>query len=128
MPFSEYLSHALLDHVLREPEASTEFPQPTGLWLSLHGGDPGTGGANEISGGSYARQPITFGAPSNKVSPSSNSQVFEGLPGGLINHAGIWDSATGGNFLYGDALGTPRNTNPDDSISFAPGAIGVRHQ
>lgn len=32
--------------------------------ISLHSGDPGTTGANEINGGGYTRQTTTWGSPS----------------------------------------------------------------
>jgi hypothetical protein len=43
--------------------------------LSLHAGDPGGTGANEASGGSYARQAITFAASSGGSQASNNAQV-----------------------------------------------------
>jgi hypothetical protein len=45
-------------------------------YLSLHTADPGTTGANEVSGGSYARQAITWNAASGGEQTSSDGQTF----------------------------------------------------
>lgn len=61
--------------------------------LSLHTAFPGATGANEVTGGSYARQAVTFGAAAAGVrtlSAASNVPV----PATSVGWAGLW--ATGG--------------------------------
>jgi len=67
---------------------------------SLHTADPGTNGANEVAGGSYARQSVTWSAPSAGTVSSSNSQVFPVPASTTVSFVGYWDHVSAGNF-YG---------------------------
>lgn len=72
-------------------------------YISLHSASPGTTGANEISGGSYARQPTTWGTIS--AGAVTGSQVTINVPAGTtVVYWGIWDAATGGNYYDGGQL------------------------
>lgn len=68
-------------------------------------------GSNELSGGSYAAQPITFAAPSGGAMSSSNSQTFSGLPTGETVVAWtIYSSGTAymmGTFTTATSTSTP---------------------
>lgn len=69
--------------------------------VSLHDGDPGENGANELSGGNpaYARQAVTFGVASNGEVTISNTPEFD-VPGeSTVEYVGFWDSASGGTLL-----------------------------
>ena len=97
----------------------------TTYYLSLHTADPGTTGANELAGGSYARQAITFAAASGGSKASNDAQAFTGMPavsGDLW--IGIWSAATAGTFLLGDPSAAV--TGPvaaGASVDFASGAV-----
>jgi len=71
-------------------------------YLSLHTGNPGTNGANEVAGGSpaYARKSVTWAAASAGALTSTNSQVFDVPAGTTIQYVGLWSSLTTGTF-YG---------------------------
>ena len=74
-----------------------------GNYISLHTGDPGTVGSNEVSGGSYARQATTWGASSSGT--AAGSQVtFSSVPSGSYTHYGVFTAQTGGTFRWGFAL------------------------
>lgn len=73
-------------------------------YASLHTADPGLTGASEVTGGSYARQAITFDAPAGGVSANSAALTFTDMPSVTVTHVGVWDAATVGNFVYGDVL------------------------
>lgn len=61
---------------------------------SLHTGDPGENGtANEVVGGSYARQPISWGAASGGVVSPSAAVDFNGMPAVTVTHFGVWTAA-----------------------------------
>lgn len=59
---------------------------------SLHSGFPSTTGANEISGGSYARQSITWSSPASAAVAASNQPVFSVPAGVTIRWIGYWDT------------------------------------
>lgn len=70
--------------------------------LSLHTASPSTNGANEVSGGSYARKAITWGAASGGI--RSGSVTFDVPAGTTITHAGGWTALTAGTFKGGAEL------------------------
>ena len=66
--FSNYLENAIINAVLR----NTSYTSPTTVYVGLFTNDPTDADAGtEVSGGSYARVSVTFGAPSNGVSTNS---------------------------------------------------------
>lgn len=103
------------------------LPSATTFYLSLHTADPGTTGANEVTGGSYARQAITFGTPASGSAASTDAQTFSSMPSESGNlWIGIWSAATSGTFEWGDS--TAAVTGPVASgatVSFAIGAVTV---
>ena len=68
------------------------------LYCSIHTGSPGTTGANEATGGGYARKLITWtsGAVDGVI---TGNQVELDVAAGTYTHAGFWDAATGGSFV-----------------------------
>lgn len=79
----------------------------TQAYLSLHTADPGETGANEVAGGSYARQTVTFDAAASGVTQNATLEEFTGMPTATITDAGLWDAVSGGNFLTAIPLGAP---------------------
>lgn len=96
---SSYLKQALFNEVLR----NTNYAPPATVYLSLHTADPGITGASEVTGGSYARQAIAFGAPTAGVGTNSGTIDFASMPivaaPGVVAF-GIWDDPTAGNLLW----------------------------
>ena len=74
-----------------------------GTFISLHTASPGVTGANEVTGGSYARVATTWGGASG--SADAGSQVTLNVPASTtITHFGIWTLGSGGQYLGGGAL------------------------
>ena len=70
---SNYLENALINATLR----NTSYTSPTTTYLALYTSDPTDADTGtEITGGSYVRQAITFGAPSNGTSTNSAAVEF----------------------------------------------------
>lgn len=117
---ADYLENALLGHVL---QAATYTP-PTTVYLALFT-SPTTdaGGGTEVSGGSYARQAVTFGAPSGGAASNSAVIAFANLPTGVITHCAIMDALTAGYMLFHGPLANQRSVVLGDSITFAIGAL-----
>lgn len=121
MALSAYLRDRLLDHYLK----GASFTQPTNVYVSLHTADPGTTGASEAGGGSYARQLASASfAAAAAGSKASNAIIdFAAMPAATITHAGVWDAVSGGNFLVGGALAASKTTNSGDTFRFASGSL-----
>lgn len=103
--YSSYLKNKWLD-VLRGGGNGVTFTAPAAVFASLHDGDPGDTGANEISGGSpaYIRKAIEFGAAAAGAIDSSTQPVFDVPAGASVLHVGFWDAESAGNFLGSDAV------------------------
>jgi len=74
-----------------------------GTWISLHTADPGTTGANEVAGGTYARVQTTWSAAATSSKPGT--AVTINVPAGVtITHWGLNSASTAGTFQVGEAL------------------------
>lgn len=93
------------------------------IYMSLHTADPGTSGANEVTGGSYGRQEAVFGAASAGQSSNTGTVVWTGMPAGTITHCGVWRGLT---FLFGAALTQSRALAAGDGFFFAAGSVTVQ--
>lgn len=68
------------------------------LYASLHTAYSATGG-NEVSGGSYARVPITWGSPSGNTISISGTPYSINVPASTtVAFLGFWSASSGGNF------------------------------
>lgn len=73
-------------------------------FVSLHTADPGTTGASEVAGGSYARVAVTWNAPSGG-SVSNSSSLSINLPASTTaGFFGIWSAITSGTYMIGGIL------------------------
>jgi len=122
MSLSVYARNKLLDAMLR----GVDF-DPTPVYISLHTADPGTTGASEVSGGTYARQPVStsnWNAAASGQTSNVSSITFSGIAvSTIITHVGIWDAVSGGNFLSGGSLTAPRTVLALESDVFTPGSL-----
>jgi hypothetical protein len=121
---TNYLEDAILNHVLR----NNALTSPAAVYAGLLTAAPGeAGGGTEVSGGSYARQAVTFGAPSSNQCANSVAVEFPVASGawGTVTHFAIYDAASGGNMLYYGSLGASKVIASGDQFKFAIGALVV---
>jgi len=121
---SNYLENALINVTLR----ATAYTAPTTVYLALYTTDPTDADTGtECSGTSYARQSITFGAPSNGVSTNTAAIEFPQAGGawGTITHIGIRDALTVGNLLYHTPLDASKTIATGDVFRVAVGSLSV---
>jgi hypothetical protein len=121
---SNYLENALINATLR----NTSYTSPTTVYVGLFTTDPTDAGTGtEVSGGSYARVAVTFGAPSNGVSTNSGAVEFAQATGswGTVTHIGILDALTTGNLLYHTALDVSKAIDTGDIFKIAIGSLSV---
>jgi hypothetical protein len=96
-------------------------------FVSLHDGDPGATGANELSNATYAREATgMFANISTATSVTTNDSVITFNTDGdgeTVTHAGIWYGVSGGTFLFGGALGSNFAYNNGVTPVFDAGAL-----
>jgi hypothetical protein len=122
--FSNYLEDAIIAWCF----TGTTFPTAlTTVYVSLHTADPGDTGANEVTGGNYARIGVanagwtkTTGGTASATNtaditfPASGTVTWSGT----VTHVGIWSATTAGNFLYGGALSASKTVASGDVFKF----------
>ena len=121
---SNYLENAVINAVLR----NTSYTSPTTVYVGLFTSDPtDAGSGTEVSGGSYARVAVTFGAPSDGVSTNSAAVEFPQATGswGTVTHIGIHDALTTGNLLFHTVLDTSKAIATGDIFKIATGNLSV---
>lgn len=95
-----------------------------GLFTSIPGE---AGGGNEVSGGAYARQVITFGTPSGgslKNASAIEFPVATALWGTIVAWA-LFTAASGGNMIWYGDITNPKEISPSDIVRFEAGSIAL---
>jgi hypothetical protein len=121
---STYIEDALINATLR----NTAYTSPATVYVGLFTSDPtDAGSGTEVSGGSYARTAVTFGAPSNGVTTNSGAVEFPQATGnwGTVGWIGIHDAATSGNLLYHTALDASKTIETGDIFKISTGNLSV---
>lgn len=123
MSFSNYLENKVLDHVF----GGTAYTAPTTLYVGLFTSDPGeTGSGTEVSGGSYARQTITFTVTGSQASSSAAVEFPTATASwGTITYAAVYDAVSGGNLLASGALTTSKTIDSGDVFRIPSGDFDI---
>ena len=121
MPHSYHVKQKLLDHL----HGIAEWKMPSQHFISLHSADPGDHGLNELKGGDYRRQSVSFtGTGESRINASP--VTFKRLPQGAATHQGVWDAPLGGNLLHSGSLESPMSLLEGDGIKFDIGKIKTK--
>jgi len=102
---TDYLADALRDHVLR----NTTYTSPATVYAALFSTattEVGTG--TEVTGGSYARQAVTFSAGTPAGQAIAGGISFSSMPTVTVVALAIYDAASGGNMLFHGRLPSAR--------------------
>ena len=122
---SNFLEDALINATLR----ATTYTSVATVYVSLWTSDPtDAGSGTEVSGGSYARTAVTFGAPSNGVTTNDADVTFPTCTAswGTVGWIGINDAATSGNLLYHTPLDAAKTIDSGDIFKIATGNLSVQ--
>lgn len=122
MQIATYLKNEIIDHLLRG-EAYT--PPPVVFLALFTSATSDIGEGTEASGGSYARKPVTFGAPSLGTSFNTAEVVFPNMAVHHLTHAALCTAASGGSFLFHGPLLNPKITFAGQNLTIDVGDIDV---
>lgn len=128
------------DNVINALLRGVAFPVPSGIYISLHTSNPGDTGAGEVSTSAwpaYVRKDAADGGdvdegwavPSDGTTTNLKQILYPSQNGAsavTITHFGLWDAASGGNYLCGASLFASRTLNPGDVFVFDIGSMTVR--
>lgn len=126
---SDYAEVAAINHIL----GTSAWTMPAAPSLALFTVNPNfeTGaGGTEATGGSYARKSVIFttasGAGGSTTGPTAQKvwTVGTDIAAGTYTGWAIYDAASGGNMLFGDAFSANRVlSTTGDTLTFAAGSI-----
>ena len=138
MAFSQYFATQVLSWVKGAP-----FPTAlSNVYISLHSADPGVAGTNAdetaaitnsanrttiassalgaVSGASGGGFEITNTGVVQLTTSANNSNAI------TVTHFGVWDAASGGNFLASGQLTSSVDVELGDTVQFNIGSMAVR--
>lgn len=119
---SSYLRDKIIKHVLGE----ASYTMPSNVYLALYVTDPTIADTGvEVTGGSYARQQLSFANASNGSKVSNTSETFSSMPAVTVTHWGIRDASSGGNLLYYGVFDLPIQLNAGNSLTINSGDIVI---
>jgi hypothetical protein len=124
---STTLENDLLNHLLR----NVQHTSPTAVYAALYTTDPtGADTGTEVSGGSYARQALSFSAPSAGATsnPSDVNFPIASASWGTVTHVAIRDASSGGNLLFVGALTVSQTIATGNQFVFKAGQLAVSLQ
>lgn len=126
---SNYLETALYNHVFR----NTAYTPASTLYLALFTSTGTTAEleagtlTNEVTGGSYARQAVTFAAPSGGAGSNSGTITFPTASAGwgTIRFAAVMDASSSGNVLIYGQLTSDVTINTSNTFQFNAGSFAA---
>lgn len=116
----DIIENQLLDALVGT--AAYSITGPVKLALVTTNGDDATPGT-QVSGGSYARQTITFTTATGGEIENNTAISFTGMPAVTVVGIEFYDSAGSPKRLAYGALTTSRAVTAGDTVQFASGAI-----
>lgn len=122
---SNYLENALINGTIR----GTSYTAPSTVYVALYTTNPTDADTGtEVSGGSYARQSVTFAAPSDGLSASNADVTFPQATAnwGTVGWIGLRDASTAGNLLYYTPLTAAKTIETGDIFKIASGNLTVQ--
>jgi len=124
---STYLENELIDHVLRGAAYSSPASVHVALFTDTASSAELEAGTltNEVTGGSYARLAVTFGAPVDGLTDNTADLSFTDMPAVTVGYVAVMDAATAGNVLFYGALTAARVLNAGDTFAFDIGTLDI---
>lgn len=121
---ADYLENRVLDCFLRNTAAG----QVATVYLALFTANPGeAAGGTEVSGGSYARTAVTFGAASSGAVSNNADVTFPTATAnwGTVSHFVVFDASSGGNRLYHGDFAVAKAVNNGDTAKVLTGELDI---
>lgn len=97
---------------------------PSGLYVKLHVGDPGSAMTANPSVVTTRREATMNAAAGGAMTLSAMSGSWAMTASETITHISVWDAATGGNPLFSAVLNTPRSVVNGDTLTMTTLVVG----
>lgn len=107
------LANRILDHL----RGGTAWTQPSGLYVKLHIGDPGSAGTSNASAVTTRSQATFAAAASGAIALTGTNPSWTMTASETISHVSVWDASTAGNFLWSVALSASKAVVSSDTLT-----------
>jgi hypothetical protein len=95
-------------------------------YFALNTADPGTGGASEVSGGSYARVAISWGTASAGSIANITTALTVNVPASTtVDYFSTWSTLTTGVYQIGGALSASITFGTAGTLTVAVGGLTI---
>ena len=95
-------------------------------YVSLHTADPGTTGASEVTGGTYARVAVSWNAASSGSVTQSGALSINLPASTTASYFGVWSASSSGTYYIGGALSPSITTGASAGVvTIAAGSLSV---
>ena len=122
--FSNYSENLVINVLLR----AASHTGAAAVYVGLYTSDPTDGNTGtEVTGGSYARTAVVFGAPSAGISINSSAVEFPQATAawGTVGWVGVLDAATDGNLICHSPLDVAKTIDTGDIFKIATGNLSI---
>jgi hypothetical protein len=121
-----YLKNKLLEHLT----GKTTYTKPSATYLGLLTADPTVDGVqtSEVSGGSYARQAVTWATAALGIIKNNGAVNYSTMPATKIKYWGVFDAATAGNLLEYYPFETPIIVTASQNLTISSGNLMLREE
>lgn len=125
MPLQTAQANAVIDAIVNGSTfpswGSTTFAALWSTTLTLTATSAATG---EVSGGSYVRQPASFGAAANGAAANDAAIEFTTMPATTVYSVSLHTSSSaGGALIWQTTLTASKSVTAGDTVRFAIGAL-----
>lgn len=107
------LANKILDHL----RGGTAWTQPSGLYVKVHTGDPGSAGTANASAVTTRSQATFAAAASGAIALTGTNPSFSMTATETISHVSVWDASTSGNFLWSAQLSSAKSVVSGDTLT-----------
>jgi hypothetical protein len=114
-------------NVLTWTFTTSSVTRPTAWYLGLFTTAPGeAGGGTEVSGGSYAREAVTFSVSGDTATNTAALEFAVATADwGTITHVAVFDASSGGNQIAYAALTTSKTIATGDVLRVPAGDLDI---
>lgn len=110
-----YLRNKILDHIT----GKATYTKPANTYLGLLKEDPTVAGltTDEVTGGGYTREQVTWETAADGMIKSDALIEFENMPASTIKYWAVFDASTAGNMLYYFPIAIPLQVSATQDVT-----------
>lgn len=119
------IAAAVLNGWLNALCRAVDYTAPTGFYVKLHTGDPGSAGTSNAAGNTTRVAATCSAASGGSITNSSDINWTNVSTAETYSHVSFWSASTAGTFLGSDDLAVSRTVAVGDNFTIASGSLTI---